>query len=317
MQQNQDQNLKQKRDDVEVVDSALHEYVIQVGGYPGLRWVTQESDEDDGQALTSPETSGDFELASRFATETDVSAAVKDLAQRFPQSYFLLEQVSRNLRGEVGKHDWCVGEQCGDGFLVFVDDRPISYRPSPTLARELALDVIADLQADGDYRLNDKPQGFRPPKRKLGQKRPVCFGDLRNGEQFFDPDCGEYFVKLSGATALMLTAGACDEDEADAFKLTDTVERLNEEDLYELSDVVRSRILGQEDQNPKWMDNLIQFPRLIAEIMATQEIDMPALAESMDISVDELNELFDRANQAWEAAKHASIEPEEDNSLGM
>ena len=74
------------------------------------------------------------------------------------------------LHGEIGKHDWCVGEQCGDGYLAFVDDRPISYRSTPELARNLALDVIADLQADGDYRLNDKPQGFMPPKRKKVQQ---------------------------------------------------------------------------------------------------------------------------------------------------
>lgn len=52
-----------------------------------------------------------------------------------------------------------------------------------------------------------------------------------------------------------------------------------------------------------WNNDAIQFPRLLAEIMATQEIDMNALAESMDLSVDEVNELFDRADQAWEDIK--------------
>lgn len=53
----------------------------------------------------------------------------------------------------------------------------------------------------------------------------------------------------------------------------------------------------------KWNDNAIQFPRLLAEIMATQEIDLATLAESMDLSIDDVNELFDRADQAWESAK--------------
>ena len=70
-----------------------------------------------------------------------------------------------NLRGEIGKHDWCIGAPCEDGYPVFVDDRQLSYRATPEQAQALAFRIIADLQADGDYRLNDKPQGFLPPKR--------------------------------------------------------------------------------------------------------------------------------------------------------
>ena len=50
-----------------------------------------------------------------------------------------------------------------------------------------------------------------------------------------------------------------------------------------------------------WENNNIQFPRLLAEIVATQDkLDIPALAESMDLTVAEVNELFDRAQLAWE-----------------
>jgi len=53
-----------------------------------------------------------------------------------------------------------------------------------------------------------------------------------------------------------------------------------------------------------WEDDSVQFPRLLAEIMATQDnLDMPALAESMDVSIEELNELFDRADRSWESIK--------------
>lgn len=61
--------------------------------------------------------------------------------------------------------------------------------------------------------------------------------------------------------------------------------------------------------NAKWKDNAIQFPRLLCEINATQELDLVALAASMDITLDELSALFDRAHQEWEQIKDAEREP--------
>lgn len=53
-----------------------------------------------------------------------------------------------------------------------------------------------------------------------------------------------------------------------------------------------------------WLDDSVQFPRLLAEIMATQDkLDIPAIAESMDLDVSDVIELFDRADTAWEKAK--------------
>lgn len=72
-------------------------------------------------------------------------------------------EVKAGVNYQVGKHDWCVGNQTEEGFLVFVDDRPVSYRPTLESARTLALEIIARCAADGDYRLNDKPAGFNPP----------------------------------------------------------------------------------------------------------------------------------------------------------
>ena len=63
--------------------------------------------------------------------------------------------------------------------------------------------------------------------------------------------------------------------------------------------------------NANWQDNAVQFPRLLAEIMANCNLDMPAIAEAMDLSVEQLSELFDRADQAWEDIKNgkpASLE---------
>ncbi|WP_321820905.1 MULTISPECIES: hypothetical protein [unclassified Burkholderia] len=65
---------------------------------------------------------------------------------------------------------------------------------------------------------------------------------------------------------------------------------------------------AQAGHGEPWERDDIQFPRLIAEIVATQELDLPALAESMDLSVDDVNALFDRADQRWEAIK-AEIAP--------
>lgn len=55
--------------------------------------------------------------------------------------------------------------------------------------------------------------------------------------------------------------------------------------------------------NPRWEDDSIQFPRLLCELMATQDIDMQALADSMDLSIADVDALFDRADAAWEAIK--------------
>ena len=59
-----------------------------------------------------------------------------------------------------------------------------------------------------------------------------------------------------------------------------------------------------------WNDNSIQFPRLLAEIAATVELS-PAqqvkLCESMDITFQELGELFDRAQDAWERIKYGTV----------
>lgn len=53
-----------------------------------------------------------------------------------------------------------------------------------------------------------------------------------------------------------------------------------------------------------WERNDIQFPRLLAEIVATQaDLDIPGLATSMDLTAEQVNELFDRAQSEWEKIK--------------
>lgn len=57
-----------------------------------------------------------------------------------------------------------------------------------------------------------------------------------------------------------------------------------------------------------WERDEIQFPRLLAEILATQDkLDLQALAASMDLSVEQVSSLFDRANAAWETFQAKSL----------
>ena len=63
--------------------------------------------------------------------------------------------------------------------------------------------------------------------------------------------------------------------------------------------------------NTNWNNNAIQFPRLLTEIAATQDkLNFQTLAESMDLTIAEVGELFDRAQTEWERIKapHQGIE---------
>ena len=59
-----------------------------------------------------------------------------------------------------------------------------------------------------------------------------------------------------------------------------------------------------------WRRDDIQFPRLLAEIVATQpNLDMAALALAMDLDVSQVDELFERADQVWELSKKTTWPP--------
>ncbi len=59
-----------------------------------------------------------------------------------------------------------------------------------------------------------------------------------------------------------------------------------------------ARIQSQE-LTDLWASNKIQFARLLAEINATQVVDFPALMDSMNLSQENILELFDRAELEW------------------
>jgi hypothetical protein len=53
-----------------------------------------------------------------------------------------------------------------------------------------------------------------------------------------------------------------------------------------------------------WDRNEVQFPRLLCELAATQvDLDLEAVAESMDLELADVDDLFDRAHHEWELVK--------------
>lgn len=62
----------------------------------------------------------------------------------------------------------------------------------------------------------------------------------------------------------------------------------------------------RSDPPTLWERDDLQFPRLLAELMANVEFTddmLRSVAESMDLELDEVLELFNRAQEAWEGIK--------------
>jgi hypothetical protein len=53
-----------------------------------------------------------------------------------------------------------------------------------------------------------------------------------------------------------------------------------------------------------WYNNEIQFARLLCELVAVcDDMHLRDCCESMDLTQDQLQELYDRANDVWEKSK--------------
>ena len=53
-----------------------------------------------------------------------------------------------------------------------------------------------------------------------------------------------------------------------------------------------------------WENNEVQFARLLCELVAVcDDLNIAGLCESMDLEEDDIQELFDRAHDVFEAAK--------------
>lgn len=61
--------------------------------------------------------------------------------------------------------------------------------------------------------------------------------------------------------------------------------------------------------NALWRNDKVQFARLLCELVANwhddkeAKITIRAVANAMDLNDDDINDLFDRANDVWEKAK--------------
>jgi len=78
------------------------------------------------------------------------------------------------------------------------------------------------------------------------------------------------------------------------------------------SDCAKYPIVGcatcQGDGQVRWQQNEVQFARLLWEVVAALEESqlkglIKDLSASMDLTYDQVNELFDRADKVWEKAK--------------
>lgn len=68
--------------------------------------------------------------------------------------------------------------------------------------------------------------------------------------------------------------------------------------------------LTTDEHESLWDNNEIQFARLLCELVAAcDDLKLRDVCESMDLSQDELNELFDRAETVWEACKAKHCPP--------
>lgn len=65
------------------------------------------------------------------------------------------------------------------------------------------------------------------------------------------------------------------------------------------------RLARELNEAEPWDDNEVQFARLLCELVANvDDLHFEEVCESMDLEPEQLQELFDRANEVWEEAKN-------------
>lgn len=94
-----------------------------------------------------------------------------------------------------------------------------------------------------------------------------------------------------------------------ALDLENTVDA--QDSAQELLDEVERFLSVEEAREEPWLNDRVQFARLLSEIIATQEVDVALLEDSMDLYASEIDKLFERAHVTWEQAK-GSIERDPD-----
>lgn len=97
---------------------------------------------------------------------------------------------------------------------------------------------------------------------------------------------------------------------ANEMGLDATLEAVREEVKREAQQKVAAELLRLKLNN-SWSDDSVQFPRLLAEIAAncTLDGDWGDLCESMDCTTAQIDEIFDRAQNAWKKIKEQTCPP--------
>jgi hypothetical protein len=85
------------------------------------------------------------------------------------------------------------------------------------------------------------------------------------------------------------------------------------DDLGEVECYARELLPGLPDKRPTlWDNNEIQFARLLCELVANcDDLKLLEVAESMDLDMIDIRQLFDRAHDVWEASKAKHCPPPE------
>lgn len=74
--------------------SIQHDFVIAVGGLPLATWITERSEEDDGEddSHTLPVTT-DFDMIARYGNHADATGVLNLLSQQFPDAWLKIEEL--------------------------------------------------------------------------------------------------------------------------------------------------------------------------------------------------------------------------------
>lgn len=69
------------------------DYVVLIGGGVGIRWLSHDSIEDDGERSTYPPTTTDPEMACRSTSHSEIQKMLKAAVRRYPGSQFRIDVI--------------------------------------------------------------------------------------------------------------------------------------------------------------------------------------------------------------------------------
>ncbi|UUZ66258.1 hypothetical protein LP417_35165 (plasmid) [Polaromonas sp. P1-6] len=70
------------------------DYVITVGGGPGVRWLAHESDDDNGEPSKHPATTTDTAMALRSGNFSEIRKTVREIIKKYPAHAFRIDTLA-------------------------------------------------------------------------------------------------------------------------------------------------------------------------------------------------------------------------------